>query len=45
MILNQKIITSLLKYPFNYKSEKLYRSNNIYDIILVLNFNMHPIKK
>ena len=40
-----KDYNKLIKYPFNYKSEKLYRSNNIYDIILVLNFNMHPIKK
>ena len=35
----------LIKYPFSYKSENLYKKNNIYDIILVLNFNMQPIKK
>ena len=35
----------LIKYPFKYKSEKLFRADNIYDIILVLNFNMNPIKK
>ena len=35
----------LIKYPFNLKSEKLFRSDNVYDIILVLNFNMSPIKK
>ena len=40
-----KDYNKLIKYPFNFKSEKLYRSNNIYDIILVLDFNMHPIKK
>ena len=40
-----KDYNKLIKYPFNYKSEKLYRSNNIYDIILVLDFNMHPIRK
>jgi len=40
-----KDYNKLIKYPFNYKSEKLYRSNNIYDIILVLDFNMHPVKK
>ena len=40
-----KDYNKLIKYPFNYKSEKLYRSNNIYDIILVLDFNMHPIMK
>ena len=35
----------LIRYPFSFKSEKLFRSDNIYDIILVLNFNMNPIKK
>ena len=40
-----KDYNKLIKYPFNYKSEKLYRSNNIYDIILVLDFNINPIKK
>tara|TARA_B100000780_G_C21024317_1_gene410585 strand:+ start:169 stop:660 length:492 start_codon:yes stop_codon:yes gene_type:complete len=35
----------LIKYPFNFSSEKLYRKDNIYDIILVLNYNMNPIKK
>ena len=40
-----KDYNKLIKYPFNYTSEKLYKSDNIYDIILVLNFNMYPIKK
>ena len=40
-----KDYNKLVKLPFDYKSEKLYISNNIYDIILVLDFNMHPIKK
>ena len=40
-----KDYNKLIKYPFKYGSEKLYRSNNIYDIILVLDFNMHPIRK
>jgi len=35
----------LINYPFNHNSEKLYRTDNIYDIIVVLNFNMNPIKK
>ena len=29
----------LVKYPFNFKSEKLYRRDNIYDTIFVLNYN------
>ena len=34
-----------VKFPFKYKSEKLFRSDNIYDIILVLDFNMNPTIK
>tara|TARA_Y100000766_G_scaffold33932_1_gene23724 strand:+ start:1702 stop:2202 length:501 start_codon:yes stop_codon:yes gene_type:complete len=33
----------LIKLPSHYSFEKLYRKENIYDIILVLNYNMHPI--
>ena len=35
----------LIKLPFAHKHEKLYKKENIYDIILVLNYNMKPIKK
>ena len=35
----------LVMLPFNYKHEKLYKKENIYDIILVLNYNMNPVKK
>ena len=35
----------LIKYPFNFSSEKMYRKDNIYDIIGVLNYNMNPIRK
>ena len=35
----------LVKLPFIYRHEKLYKKENIYDIILVLNFNMNPVKK
>lgn len=40
-----KDYNKLIYYPFKYGSENLYKKNNIYDIILVLNFNMQPIKK
>lgn len=36
-----KIIT----YPFKFSSEKLYKKNNIYDIILVVDYNLKPINK
>ena len=35
----------LITLPINYSHEKLYIKNNTYDIILVLNYNMSPIKK
>ena len=35
----------LVKLPFAHKHEKLYKKENIYDIILVLNYNMDPVKK
>ena len=40
-----KNYNKLLKFPFNYSHEKLYKKIISYDIILVLNFNMNPIKK
>ena len=40
-----KKYNQLIRYPFKYSSEKLYRSDNMYDIIVVLNFNMDPIRK
>ena len=42
---NSKKYNQLIRYPFKFNSEKLYRSDNIYDIIIVLNFNMSPVKK
>ena len=40
-----KDYNKLIKLPINYRYEKLYRKENIYDLILVLNFNMRPIDK
>tara|TARA_B100000886_G_scaffold315898_1_gene254160 strand:- start:3942 stop:4433 length:492 start_codon:yes stop_codon:yes gene_type:complete len=40
-----KMYNQLIYYPFRYNSEKLYRKDNIYDIIVVLDFNMKPIIK
>ena len=35
----------LIKLPSSNSYEKLYKRENIYDIILVLNYNMNPVKK
>ncbi len=40
-----KQYNKLIKLPSNYRYEKLYKKENIYDIVLVLNFNMNPISK
>ena len=35
----------LVKLPSKYGHEKLYKKENVYDIILILNYNMRPIIK
>jgi len=35
----------LIKLPTKFSHEKLYRKDNIYDLILVLNYNINPIIK
>ena len=35
----------IVKLPTDYKYEKLYRKENIYDVIIVLDYNMNPIIK
>ena len=40
-----KNYNKLIKLPFSYNYEKLYRKENIYDIVLVLNYNMNPIAR
>ena len=40
-----KYYNKLVELPFSYRHEKLYKKENIYDIILVLNYNMSPIIK
>ena len=40
-----KFYNKFIKFPFNYKAEKLYVNENIYDIIVVIDYNLKPIKK
>ena len=42
---SSKKYNKLVILPFKFSHEKLYRKENIYDIILVLNYNTNPIKK
>ena len=38
-----KKYNKLIKFPFNFKAERLYLKENTYDVIVVLNYNMNPI--
>lgn len=40
-----KYYNQLIKFPFKYSAEKLWLKENIYDIILVINYNLNPIVK
>ena len=40
-----KKYNQLVKIPSNFKYEKLFKKENIYDLILVLDYNMKPIRK
>ena len=42
---NSKQYNRLVKFPFNFKAEKLWLTKNIYDIIIIINYNTNPIKK
>ena len=35
----------LIRKPFNYTYEELFKKNNTYDVIIVLNYNMNPVVK
>ena len=40
-----KYYNKQIKLPTNYTHEKLYREDNLYDLIAVLNYNSNPVKK
>ena len=42
---SSKDYNKLIRLPVRYSHEKLYKNDNTYDIILVLSYNMQPIKK
>ena len=33
------------QFPFKFKAEKLYLNENIYDIIIVIDYNLKPVRK
>jgi L,D-peptidoglycan transpeptidase YkuD (ErfK/YbiS/YcfS/YnhG family) len=40
-----KYYNKQIKLPTNYTHEKLYRNDNLYDLIVVLNYNSNPVIK
>ena len=40
-----KHYNKLVKLPFNFSHERLYKKENSYDVILVLDYNMNPVIK
>ena len=42
---SSKNYNQLIKLPTKYRHEKLYRKDNIYDLIVIINYNMTPIVK
>jgi L,D-peptidoglycan transpeptidase YkuD (ErfK/YbiS/YcfS/YnhG family) len=42
---NSKSYNQLINVPTKYTHEKLYREDSVYDLLIVLNYNMSPILK
>ena len=40
-----KKYNKLIRFPFFFKAERLHKRKNIYDIIIILNYNLKPIIK
>tara|TARA_Y100000741_G_C18195725_1_gene535456 strand:- start:528 stop:1040 length:513 start_codon:yes stop_codon:yes gene_type:complete len=43
--IKSKSYNKFITFPFKYRAERLYRSDNIYDIIAVLDYNLNPVKR
>ena len=42
---NAKSYNKFIKFPFKFRAEKLYLKENIYDIVVVIDYNLKPIRK
>ena len=40
-----KHYNKMIRFPFNQSAEKLWLENNIYDVIIVINYNLKPVIK
>jgi|TARA_B110000967_G_C18848489_1_gene543292 L,D-peptidoglycan transpeptidase YkuD (ErfK/YbiS/YcfS/YnhG family) len=43
--INSKYYNKIVKLPFNFSAEKLWLSENIYDLIVIINYNIKPVIK
>ena len=42
---NSKFYNKLVRLPFDLSAEKLWINENIYDVIVVINYNLKPVIK
>ena len=42
---NSNHYNKIINYPFKYSAEKLWRKDNIYDVIIVIDYNLNPVIK
>ena len=43
--ITSKYYNKLIRFPFDKSAERLWRKDNIYDFIIVINYNLSPILK
>ena len=43
--IQSKLYNKFIKFPFKGSAERLYIKENMYDIIVVINYNINPVKK
>ena len=42
---NSSYYNKIINYPSKYRAEKLWRNDYIYDIIIVIDYNLNPVIK
>jgi len=42
---NSKLYNKLIRFPFKFRAEKLWLKDNVYDILLIINYNTRPVVK
>ena len=42
---DSKFYNKLIKFPFNFRAEKFWLKENIYDVVIIINYNIKPVIK